>query len=135
MRTAYTGRGYMTAAVDALTRVALVLPGVERVAIRHDVASAASAAVAAKAGFVSRFEGEPEASRSRVNVSSMRRGMQTGDQVHSPPSDRRRILCYREGVAVLISVDVVRRLMGYLKPFQAPFVFRVVSTRVINAAA
>jgi RimJ/RimL family protein N-acetyltransferase len=63
MRTPYTGRGYMTAAVDALTRVALVLPGVERVAIRHDVANAASAAVAAKAGFVevSRVDREPEA--------------------------------------------------------------------------
>jgi hypothetical protein len=48
---------------------------------------------------------------------------------------RRQIMCYVHGVAVLISVDVFRRLMGYLKPIQALFVFRVVSTRVINAAA
>jgi len=63
MRTAYTGRGYMTAAVEALTRVAFTLPGIERVAIRHDVANAASGAVAAKAGFVefSRVASEPEA--------------------------------------------------------------------------
>jgi hypothetical protein len=44
-------------------------------------------------------------------------------------------MCYGSRVAVLISVDVFRRLMGYLKPIQAPFVSRVVSTRVINAAA
>jgi ribosomal-protein-serine acetyltransferase len=63
MRTAYTGRGYMTAAVEAVTRVGLTLPGIERVAIRHDVANAASAAVATKAGFVevSRVEREPAA--------------------------------------------------------------------------
>jgi RimJ/RimL family protein N-acetyltransferase len=51
MRTAYTGRGGMTAAVEAITEVALALPGIERVVIRHDAANAASAAVAAKAGF------------------------------------------------------------------------------------
>lgn len=63
MRTAYTGRGYMTAAVEALARVALSLPGIKRVAIRHDAANAASAAVAAKAGFVevSRVDRAPEA--------------------------------------------------------------------------
>jgi hypothetical protein len=44
-------------------------------------------------------------------------------------------MCYGGRVAVLISVDVFRRLMGYLKPIQVPFVSRVVSTRVINAAA
>ena len=62
MRTAYTGRGYMTAAIEALARVALTMPGIERVAIRHDVANAASAAVAAKAGFAKagRIESEPE---------------------------------------------------------------------------
>jgi ribosomal-protein-serine acetyltransferase len=62
-RTPYAGRGYMTAAVEALTRVALTLPGIDRVAIRHDVANAASAAVATKAGFaeVRRVEREPEA--------------------------------------------------------------------------
>jgi RimJ/RimL family protein N-acetyltransferase len=51
MRTAFAGRGHMTAAVDALSRVALAQPGVERVAIRHDETNLASAAVAAKAGF------------------------------------------------------------------------------------
>lgn len=63
MRTAHTGRGHMTAAVEALTRVALTVPGIERVAIKHDVTNAASAAVAAKAGFaeVGREESEPEA--------------------------------------------------------------------------
>jgi ribosomal-protein-serine acetyltransferase len=50
-RTAYAGRGFMTAAVQALTRVALTLPGIGRVAIRHDAENAASAAVARKAGF------------------------------------------------------------------------------------
>jgi RimJ/RimL family protein N-acetyltransferase len=63
LRTAYTCRGYMTAAVQALTRVALTLPGIDRVAIRHDAANAASAAVALKAGFVeaSRINRNPEA--------------------------------------------------------------------------
>jgi len=62
-RTSHTGRGYMTAAVEALTRVAFTLPGIERVAILHDAGNPASAAVAAKAGFVevSRVEREPEA--------------------------------------------------------------------------
>lgn len=50
-RTPYAGRGHMTAAVKALTRVALTLPGIDRVAIRHNAANGASAAVAAKAGF------------------------------------------------------------------------------------
>ncbi|WP_436521122.1 GNAT family N-acetyltransferase [Actinoplanes sp. HUAS TT8] len=52
MRTAWAGRGYMTAAVSTLTRVALTLDGVERVAVRYDAANHASARVAAKAGFV-----------------------------------------------------------------------------------
>ena len=51
IRTVYAGRGYMTAAVNALAAVAFTLPGVDRVTIRHDAANAASAAVAAKAGF------------------------------------------------------------------------------------
>ena len=52
----------MTAAVEAITRVALSLPGVDRVAIRHDEANKASGAVAIKAGFVevARVAGEPE---------------------------------------------------------------------------
>ncbi|PRX18401.1 RimJ/RimL family protein N-acetyltransferase [Actinoplanes italicus] len=52
LRTPWTGRGLMTAAVRVMTRVALTLPGVERVVIRHDPANGASAAVATKAGFV-----------------------------------------------------------------------------------
>jgi ribosomal-protein-serine acetyltransferase len=63
IRSAHTGRGYATGAVAALTRVALTLPGVERVAIKHAVANPASGRVAAKAGFteVERLEREPEA--------------------------------------------------------------------------
>jgi ribosomal-protein-serine acetyltransferase len=63
MRTPYAGRGYMTIAVSTLARVALTLPGIDRVAIRHDVANAGSAAVAVKAGFteVERTDREPEA--------------------------------------------------------------------------
>ncbi|GII25362.1 putative acetyltransferase [Planosporangium mesophilum] len=63
IRSAHTGRGYATAAVIALTRVALALPGIDRVAIRHDLANAASGAVAAKAGFteVERLHREPKA--------------------------------------------------------------------------
>jgi hypothetical protein len=41
-----------------------------------------------------------------VDVPSTRHGMQTRDPVHSPPWDRRRIMCYGGRVAVLISVDV-----------------------------
>jgi ribosomal-protein-serine acetyltransferase len=52
MRTPWAGRGHMTRAVKVLTRVALTRPGIERVVIKHDPANAASAAVAAKAGFV-----------------------------------------------------------------------------------
>jgi len=59
----HTGRGYATAAVTAVTRVAFALPDVVRVAIRHDVANPASGAVAAKAGFkeVERLHRTPEA--------------------------------------------------------------------------
>ncbi|AEV83008.1 GCN5 family acetyltransferase [Actinoplanes sp. SE50] len=52
LRTPWAGQGRMTVAVGALTRVALTLPGVRRVAICYDEANKASAAVAAKAGFV-----------------------------------------------------------------------------------
>ena len=63
VHSAHTGRGYATGAVTALTLVALALPGIDRVAIRHDVANVASGAVAAKAGFteVERVRREPEA--------------------------------------------------------------------------
>jgi RimJ/RimL family protein N-acetyltransferase len=62
-RTRYAGRGYMTAAVGALAREALALPGIDRVAIRHDAGNAASAAVAARAGFaeIGRVDREPDA--------------------------------------------------------------------------
>lgn len=62
-RSSYAGRGYMTAAVRAITQVALALPGIERVAIRFDASNAASAAVAKKAGFIEvrRIEREPQA--------------------------------------------------------------------------
>ncbi|NMO56122.1 GNAT family N-acetyltransferase [Actinoplanes sp. TBRC 11911] len=63
MRSAYAGRGYMTAAVREITRVALTLPEIERVAIRFDASNAGSAAVARKNGFaeVRRIEREPQA--------------------------------------------------------------------------
>src|SRR6185312_7575810 len=63
LRTPFTGRGYMTAAVEGLTGVALGLPGIERVAIEYDAANTRSAAVAARAGFseVRRYDREPEA--------------------------------------------------------------------------
>ncbi|MEU8244339.1 GNAT family N-acetyltransferase [Actinoplanes missouriensis] len=52
IRTPWAGRGHMTAAVRVLTRVALTLPGIERVVIRHDAENVASGRVAEKAGFV-----------------------------------------------------------------------------------
>jgi RimJ/RimL family protein N-acetyltransferase len=63
IHSAHAGRGYATAAVQALTPVALKLPGIERAVIRHDVANVASGRVAAKAGFteVERRTREPEA--------------------------------------------------------------------------
>ncbi len=54
---------------------------------------------------------------------------------HRPPPNPQKITCYGSPVAVLISVDVLQRLMGYPKP-TGRFSFVVsVSTRVINAAA
>ncbi|GLY99084.1 GNAT family N-acetyltransferase [Actinoplanes sp. NBRC 103695] len=63
LRTSRTGRGYMTAAVDALARMALALPGVDRVALRHDAGNTRSAAVAERTGFVEveRASRRPEA--------------------------------------------------------------------------
>ncbi|MEU4159446.1 GNAT family N-acetyltransferase [Actinoplanes sp. NPDC026670] len=52
LRTPWAGRGRMTATVTVLTRVALSLPGIERLIIRHHPDNHASAAVAAKTGFV-----------------------------------------------------------------------------------
>ncbi|WP_041833455.1 GNAT family N-acetyltransferase [Actinoplanes sp. N902-109] len=75
-RTRFAGRGFMTAAVRALTDVALGLPGIERVAIRYDAANAASARVAAKAGFVEveRHRREPTApAETEISVLSERR--------------------------------------------------------------
>jgi ribosomal-protein-serine acetyltransferase len=51
LRTPWAGQGRMTAAVTVLSRVALSLPGIERLVIRHDQVNHASAAVAARAGF------------------------------------------------------------------------------------
>lgn len=51
IHSAHTGRGYASQAAAALARVGLSLPGIDRVAIRHDAANVASGAVAAKAGF------------------------------------------------------------------------------------
>jgi RimJ/RimL family protein N-acetyltransferase len=52
VHSAYTGRGYATAVAAALAEAGLALPGVARVAIKHDRANAASGRVAEKAGFV-----------------------------------------------------------------------------------
>src|SRR4029453_441748 len=46
-----TGRGFMTEAADALTRLALQQPGIERVKIRCDPENAASAAVPRRLGY------------------------------------------------------------------------------------
>src|SRR5690606_17215664 len=51
IHSAHSGRGHATAAAGALARVALALPGIERVVITHDAANPASGRVAAKAGF------------------------------------------------------------------------------------
>ncbi|SDY39176.1 Protein N-acetyltransferase, RimJ/RimL family [Micromonospora pattaloongensis] len=52
IHSAHTGQGYATAAARTLASLARSLPGVDRVALRHDAANAGSAAVAGKAGFV-----------------------------------------------------------------------------------
>jgi RimJ/RimL family protein N-acetyltransferase len=46
-----TGKGFMTEAADALTRLALQQPGIERVQIRCDPENVASAAVPRRLGF------------------------------------------------------------------------------------
>jgi ribosomal-protein-serine acetyltransferase len=51
VHSAYAGRGYATAAATTLARAGLRLPGIERIAIRHDAANPASGRVAEKAGF------------------------------------------------------------------------------------
>jgi ribosomal-protein-serine acetyltransferase len=51
VHTAVAGRGIATAVASALAAEGLLVPGIERVAIRHDVANLASGRVAAKAGF------------------------------------------------------------------------------------
>ncbi|ASW57718.1 GNAT family N-acetyltransferase [Plantactinospora sp. KBS50] len=63
IRTDQTGKGFATTLAAALARVALDLPDIERVAIRHDAANAASGRVAAKAGFTeaARVPCDPEA--------------------------------------------------------------------------
>jgi RimJ/RimL family protein N-acetyltransferase len=59
----YTRRGFATAAAEALTSVALTLPGVARVEIHCDEANTASAAIPRKLGYrLDRMvEHEPEA--------------------------------------------------------------------------
>jgi ribosomal-protein-serine acetyltransferase len=52
IHTGYSGRGFSTQTARALAEVALGLPGVDRVAIKHDLANPASGRVAEKAGFV-----------------------------------------------------------------------------------
>jgi RimJ/RimL family protein N-acetyltransferase len=52
IHSARTGRGYATVVASALAEAALALPGIDRAAIRHDPANAASGRVADKAGFV-----------------------------------------------------------------------------------
>ena len=47
----YAGRGYCTRAATALAEIGLTLPGIERVAIKHDPANPASGRIAEKAGF------------------------------------------------------------------------------------
>ena len=51
VHSAMAGRGIATAAASALAAEGLLVPGIERVTIRHDVANLASARVAVKAGF------------------------------------------------------------------------------------
>jgi len=51
VHSAHAGRGHASAAAMALTEVGLQVPGVERIAIKHDVANPASGRVAAKSGF------------------------------------------------------------------------------------
>lgn len=51
LRPTATGRGVITAAVTALSRAALELPGITRVEIHCDEANTKSAAVAARVGF------------------------------------------------------------------------------------
>ncbi|SDS63904.1 Protein N-acetyltransferase, RimJ/RimL family [Actinoplanes derwentensis] len=51
LRSPFAGQGHMTTAVQALTRVAVTLPGITRVAIKHDARNTGSARVAEKAGF------------------------------------------------------------------------------------
>jgi RimJ/RimL family protein N-acetyltransferase len=64
VHTAYTVRGHATAVTVALADVALALPGIDRAAILHDPANAASGRVAEKAGFthVGEVVHEPTAS-------------------------------------------------------------------------
>ncbi|MGN6244012.1 MAG: GNAT family N-acetyltransferase, partial [Motilibacteraceae bacterium] len=51
LRTDRTGHGLMTRAADALTRLALGLPGVERVAVVHDAGNVRSQGVPERLGF------------------------------------------------------------------------------------
>ncbi|MBG0814214.1 GNAT family N-acetyltransferase [Planomonospora sp. ID82291] len=59
----HTGRGHMTAAVEALTGEGLALPGIERIVIKHDATNHASGAVPRRLGYrqVGRVSREPVA--------------------------------------------------------------------------
>jgi ribosomal-protein-serine acetyltransferase len=48
---AFTRRGLATAAAEALTQVAFLLPGIQRVEIHHDAANLASGGIPRKLGF------------------------------------------------------------------------------------
>lgn len=51
VHSAHAGKGIASAVADTLAAVGLALPGIERVAIKHDPANPASGRVAEKAGF------------------------------------------------------------------------------------
>jgi ribosomal-protein-serine acetyltransferase len=63
VRSKYAGRGYATDAAAVLATEGLRMPGIDRIAIRHDVANPASGRVAARAGFseVAELDGPVEA--------------------------------------------------------------------------
>ena len=54
VHSAYAGRGIATAAAGALAEAGAGLDGIERIAIKHDIANPASGRVAEKLGFSGR---------------------------------------------------------------------------------
>lgn len=63
IHSAHTGRGHATRAARVLADVGLTIPGIDRVAIKHDLANVASGRVAVNAGFreMTRIQREPAA--------------------------------------------------------------------------